>query len=85
VDAIAGSFPRRSFDDFHRRELPDLVTRHGALVAADLRDAPPLAFRVGPDLAVTWRAAHDGKDVGDGADTAGTLGGRSGETMKVLG
>jgi hypothetical protein len=73
VDAIAGSFPRRSFDDFHRRELPDLVTRHGALVAADLRDAPPLAFRVGPDLAVTWRAADDGIDVVDGADTAVTV------------
>jgi hypothetical protein len=73
VDAIAGSFPRRPFDEFHRRELPDLVARHGALVAADLRGAPPLAFRIEDDVAFTWRASEVGVDVVEGADSAATI------------
>ncbi len=73
VDAIAGSFPRHRFDEFHRRELSDLVARHGALIAADLRDAPPLAFRIESGVAFTWRASDAGVDVVEGADAASTI------------
>jgi hypothetical protein len=52
--------------------LPHLVARHGALTAGDLRDAPPLAFRI-DDVAFTWRPSPDGVEVLEGADTASTV------------
>jgi len=73
VDAIAQSFPRYSFVDFHRRELPALVEQRGALVVDDLRGAAPLGFRIDDDTAFTWRASERGIDVLDGDDDAETL------------
>jgi hypothetical protein len=73
VDAIARSFPRHPFDEFHRRELPELVARHGTLVAADLQDAPSLGFRIEGDVGFTWRWSDDGVAVGKGTDTASTV------------
>jgi hypothetical protein len=73
VDAIARSFPRRSFAPFHLAELPDLAARHGALVADDLRGAPPLAFRIDDGTAYTWSPSEAGVDVTAGAETASTI------------
>jgi len=73
VDAIAESFPRRSFGDFHRVELPELVRRHGALVVDDLDDAPPLGFRIDDGRAFTWRACEHGIDIADGDADAATV------------
>jgi hypothetical protein len=73
VDAIAGSFPRRSFVAFHVTEVPDLVARNGARVAADLRDAAPLAFRIDGDTAYTWKSSDVGVDIVEGSDAASTI------------
>jgi hypothetical protein len=75
VEAIARSFDRHRFVEFHRAQLPALIARHGHLVAGDLRGAPSLAFRVDGD-AFTWVACDEGMRVveGDaGADTAVSL------------
>jgi hypothetical protein len=72
VDAIARSFPTRAFGPFHRQEVPDLVARHGALVADDLIGAPPLAFRV-DDVAYTWWPSDLGVEIVEGAETASTV------------
>jgi hypothetical protein len=53
VDAIAGSFERHSFVEFHEVVLPALIARNGHLVADDVRGATPLSFRV-DDRAYTW-------------------------------
>jgi hypothetical protein len=73
VDAIAESFPHHSFAGFHRDVLPRLVEQHGRLVVDDLRDAPPLAFRIDGGVAFTWHATSDGVEVVDGADGATTV------------
>jgi hypothetical protein len=73
VDAIAASFPRYSFVEFHEAELPALVVRHGAIVADDIRDAAPLAFRTHDGDAYTWHAAPFGVEVLLGDDHAGTV------------
>jgi hypothetical protein len=73
VDAIAHSFPRYSFVEFHRGELPRLIKQRAALVVEDLRGAGPLAFRIDDGTAFTWRASARGIDVVDGSDEAETL------------
>ena len=72
VDAIAASFAPYSFTEFHREQLPAWVAAHGALVADDLRDAPPLAFRVGDD-AFTWFPDADGVRIEAGDTDAATV------------
>lgn len=57
IERIAESFPRHSFVTFHRERVPALVADRGALVAADLAGAPPLAFRSAEGPAFTWSAA----------------------------
>ena len=73
VEAIAASFEPYSFAAFHTDRLPELVARHGALVAADLRDAPPLAFRVSDGTSFTWRATDRGVEAREGDDSAVTV------------
>jgi len=73
VDAIARSFDLISFADFHRVRLPKLVARHGALVAADVASAPPLAFRIDDGTAFTWAPAADGLRVLEGEAEAETV------------
>jgi len=66
VDAIAASFPRYSFDAFHRDELPRLVGARGVLVVEDLRGVAPLAFRSDDGTTFTWRATDQGVEVVEG-------------------
>jgi hypothetical protein len=73
VEAIADAFPHHSFADFHHRALPALVAKNGALAAGDLRDAPPLAFRIDDGTARTWRPSPVGVEVLEGFDTASTV------------
>src|SRR5262245_64976282 len=73
VDAIARSFEPYSFVDFHRIQLPALISRNGHLVLADLRGVPPLAFRSDGDTAFTWVASGDGVRVVEGDDDAATV------------
>jgi hypothetical protein len=73
VDAIARSFETLSFVEFNRVRLPNLVERHGPLVAADLSDAAPLAFRVDGAGSVTWMASGSGMRVVPGDAEAETL------------
>jgi hypothetical protein len=73
VDEIARAFAPRSFTDFHRDELPQLVTRHGHLVVDDLRGVPPLAFRIGDGTTFTWIAGPDGVRAVEGDAGAATL------------
>jgi len=73
VDAIARSFPKYSFVDFHRRRLPELVEERGQLVVDDVRGAAPLGFRIDDGTAFTWRPSERGLDVVDGDDDADTL------------
>jgi hypothetical protein len=73
VEAIAESFARYSFADFHRQELPVLVERHGALVADDLSGAAPLGFRDEHGAAFTWHASSSGVDVTEGDAAADVL------------
>lgn len=73
VEAIAESFPRYSFDDFHTVGHAGLNARHGSLVVADLGGAPPLAFRVPGGNTYTWVPTPDGVEVVPGDANAGTL------------
>ncbi|MUL45654.1 phytanoyl-CoA dioxygenase family protein [Mycobacterium sp. CBMA293] len=73
VDAIAASFPRRSFDDFHTGELAALNALHGALVVDDLAAAPPLAFQLTDGATYTWRATPAGVEAISGDADAATL------------
>jgi hypothetical protein len=73
VDAIAESFSHRSFVVFHEAELPELVARHGALVADDLRGVGPIAFRVDDGTTYTWQASGSGLEVVPGDAGAPTL------------
>jgi hypothetical protein len=83
VDAIARSFERTSFGDFHRARLPAWSRRNGRLVAADLRGATPLAFRVAAE-AFTWIPASAGVTVAEGDDGADTVVALSEETFSEL-
>src|SRR5690242_9696135 len=60
VEAIAGSFTPYPFAAFHLDQLPQLVARHGSLIAEDLRGARPIAFRVEDGTTFTWVATDDG-------------------------
>jgi len=73
VDAIAASFDLYPFVVFHRELLPELVARNGALVADDLVDAAPVAFRVDDGTSFTWSAGDDGVSVMEGDGDAATL------------
>jgi len=72
VEAIARSFEPYSFADFHRVQLPALVSRNGHLVLADLRGVPPLAFRSDDGTAFTWVASGEGVRVVEGDSDAVT-------------
>lgn len=46
---VSNHFPPVDFVEFHRRRLPELVERHGALASADIAGQPSLGLRVGDD------------------------------------
>jgi hypothetical protein len=73
VDAIAQSFPRHSFLEWNRVELPALIARHGHLVADDLRGVNSLAFRLDDGTAFTWISSDDGVRVIQGDADAATV------------
>jgi hypothetical protein len=73
VDAIAASFPRHSFVEFHTFELPAINARHGALVIDDLAGVPPLAFELTDGATYTWRATSAGVEAFSGDADAATL------------
>ncbi|HEV8296151.1 MAG TPA: phytanoyl-CoA dioxygenase family protein [Acidimicrobiales bacterium] len=72
IAEIGRSFERRSFEGFHRRELPQLIERHGSLVADDLRGVPTLAFRIDDGTTFSWIAAG-GLHIAEGDADAATL------------
>jgi hypothetical protein len=73
VEAIAASFEPQSFAVFHRQRLPELVARHGPLVADDLRGVASLGFRIEDGTSYTWSATSDGVEVVEGDAGAITL------------
>ena len=73
IEQIEQAFELRSFVGFHRRELPELIERHGHLVARDLRGAPTLAFRTGEGATFSWIATEDGVQIAEGDADAATL------------
>ena len=73
IEAIAGSFPAYDVVDFHTRELPALIARHGALVADDLAGAAPFALRTDDGAAFTWRPTAAGVEAIEGVDGATTI------------
>lgn len=73
VDAIACSFKPYSFSDFHRCELPALIASCAHLVIEDLRDVPPLAFRVDGNTVFTWISTGDTLRVVEGDLGAATV------------
>lgn len=73
VEAIADSFPRYSFDEFHTIQLPALNARNAVLLVDDLAGVPPLGFRVPGGRAFTWAATADGIRVVEGEQNAETL------------
>src|SRR5687768_5101198 len=72
IEEVRQSFELRPFTEFHHRELPELITRHGHLVAADVRGAPTVAFRVEDGTTFSWVAA-DPVQVVEGDTDATTL------------
>lgn len=70
IERIGRAFEPISFERFHRDTLPDLIERHGALVARDLRGAPALGLRVSSDNAFTWRAGERGIEIRGGDERA---------------
>lgn len=56
IEQIAAAFERHAFAPFHRETVPALVATRGHLVADDVRDAAPLAFRLPDGRSFTWRA-----------------------------
>lgn len=63
VTAIAAALPKYTVEGFHRIDMPDLVARRGALIAADVADRPPIAFQLADGPAYTWRPNVDGVEV----------------------
>lgn len=49
------------------------MAKHGHLVAADLRRAAPVAFRIDDSTAFAWRATDQGMQVVDGDTEATTV------------
>ncbi len=72
IEEVRQSFPLRRFAEFHQRELPELIARHGRLVATDVRGAPTIAFRVEDGTTFSW-VAGDPVQVVDGDAQASTL------------
>jgi hypothetical protein len=73
VEAIARAFEPIAFVEFHRVGLPALISERGALVAQDLRNAAPLAFRIDSGETFTWLPSAEGMQVREGDASAGTL------------
>ncbi len=73
VEAIAASFPPYGFAAFHEERLPQLVARNGALVAQDVRDAAPLAFRTDDGTSYTWCPSGEGVTAVRGDGGAATV------------
>jgi hypothetical protein len=72
IEAVRQSFELRRFTEFHRRELPELIARHGRLVADDVRAAPTIAFRIEDGTTFSW-VAGDPMQVVEGGAEASTL------------
>ena len=81
--AIVESFEPYSFVNFHREQLPSIVARRGHLVVADLRGAPPLAFRC-DGTTFTWVASERGVEVCEGDADAATVVELSEDTFSEL-
>jgi hypothetical protein len=73
VEAIAQSFTRYSFVDWHCVQLPALLSRNAYLVVDDLRGVDPLAFRVDDGTTFMWIAAEDEVRITEGDARAATL------------
>jgi hypothetical protein len=73
VEAIAQSFARYSFVEWHREALPSLVARHGYLIVDDLRGVDPLAFRTDDGAAFAWTASGNGVRVSESDEEAATV------------
>jgi hypothetical protein len=73
VEAIADAFPPIGFEAFHRTQLPAVVAERGHLVAEDVRDAAPLAFRIEDGATFTWIATDHGVTAIEGDADAVTL------------
>ena len=73
IEAIAASFPPVSFAAFHRDALPPLSARNGRLVVGELRNVPPLAFRIDDGTTFTWQAFDRGVEAVEGDADATTL------------
>lgn len=72
IEEVRQSFQLRPFVEFHRRELPELIARHGRLAATDVSGAPTIAFRVEDGTTFSW-VASDPVEVVDGDAGATTL------------
>lgn len=72
IEEVRRSFDLRPFADFHRRELPQLVERHGVLIASDVAGAPTIAFRIDDGTTFSW-APGNPLDIGDDDAGATTL------------
>jgi len=73
IEEIGRSFPLRSFGQFHRRELPDLIARRGASIAGDVAGAPTVAFRTDDGESYSWVGGDGGMTVVAGDAGAATL------------
>jgi hypothetical protein len=73
IEEIGRSFPARSFDAFHRHDLPQLLDRAGDVIAADIVAAPTVAFRVEDGTTFAWAAGPGGMEVREGEGGAATL------------
>jgi hypothetical protein len=73
LEAIAQSFERHSFVEFHRASLPALIARNGRLVSDDLEGVAPLTFRVTDGTAYTWRPSSQGLRVVEDDGDEGTV------------
>ena len=76
IEKIAESFPKHSFVGFHRVTAPSLIADRGPLVAADIADAPSLAFRLPDGTAFVWQASPNDTAparVNEGVDGAATI------------
>ncbi len=65
--------PHHEFVPFHRRDLPDLLCRHGPLVVDDLAGVPPLAFSQPSGESFTYESCKDGVHVVPGVHDAETV------------
>jgi hypothetical protein len=73
VEAIAASFPRYPFVEFHTNQLPALNARNKELVVDDLAGVSPIAFRIPGGTAYTWLSTPDGVRAVEGHADAHTL------------